>query len=148
MLLRASGKISGSELDVSAVTDDAAAAGSGIAHAETLLAFTEAAVKGSDDELAAARDQLLAELGPDCLVDAAAVVSNFERMVRIANSTGIPLDPPMNAISEDLRADLGLDEFCSSAHTPEIGAVGRWLARILEPLALPVLRLIGRRGRK
>ena len=148
MLLRVSGKISGSELDVSAVTDDAAAAGSGIAHAETLLAFAEAAVKGSDDELVAARDQLLAKLGPDCLVDAAAVVSNFERMVRIANSTGIPLDPPMNAISEDLRADLGLDEFRSSAHTPEIGAVGRLLARILEPLALPVLRLIGRRGRK
>jgi hypothetical protein len=99
LLLRASGAVTGNAVDPAAVTDDAAAAGSGIDHAETLLAFAEATVKGSDTELARARTRLQDELGPECLVDAAAVVSNFERMVRIADSTGIPLDTPVNVMA-------------------------------------------------
>jgi hypothetical protein len=148
LLLRASGAISRSELDVAAVTDDAAAAGSGINCAEPLLAFAEAAVKGSDDELARARTRLIEDLGPECLVDAAAVASNFERMVRIADSTGVPLDAPVNAMSEDLRADLGLNDFGSSANTPGVGAVGRFLGRKLQPLAPLVFRLLSARMRK
>ena len=148
MLLRASGAISGSQLDVAAGTDDAAAAGSGIDGAESLLALAEAAVKDSEEELTRARDRVLGELGPECLVDAAAVVSNFERMVRIADSTGIPLDAPVNAMSEDLRADLGLNDFGSSANTPGVGVVGRFLGRMLQPLALLAFRLIRARARK
>jgi hypothetical protein len=148
LLLRASGAISGTELDVAAVTDDAAAAGSGIHCAESLLAFAEAAVKGSDDELARARTRLLEDLGPECLVDAAAVVSNFERMVRIADSTGIPLDTPVYAMSEDLRADLGLNDFGSSANTPGVGAVVRFLGRKLQPFAPLFFRLLSARMRK
>ena len=135
-------------MDVAAVTDDAAAAGSGIAHAPVLLAFAEAAVKGSDDALAAARDRVRSELGPEQLVDAAAVVSNFERMVRIADATGIPLDTPVNAMSADLRADLGIDDYASSAHTPGLGALGRFLGRSLRPLALLAFRLIGWKRRR
>jgi hypothetical protein len=135
-------------VDVAAVTDDAAAAGSGIAHAPALLAFAEAAVAGGDEALAAARDRVRAELGPEQLVDAAAVVSNFERMVRIADATGIPLDAPVNAMTADLRAELGIDAFDSSANTPGVGALGRFLGRSLQPLALLAFRLIGSRARK
>jgi hypothetical protein len=148
VLLRASGEISGNELDVAAVTDDAAAAGSGIAHAETLLAFADAAVEGSDAALDPARGRLLEALGPECLVDAAAVVGNFERMVRIADSTGIPLDAPVTAMSEDLRADLGLNDFHSSANTPRMGPLGLFLGRNLRSLSRIAFRLLGTRARR
>ena len=57
------------------------------------------------------------------LVDAAAVVGNFERMVRIADGTGIPLDKPVAMVSADMREELGLDaksvaaRFTSESHT-------------------------------
>jgi hypothetical protein len=125
------------------LTDDAAAAGSGIAHAEALLAFAGAAVRGSEEELALARGRVLEALGPECLVDAAAVVSNFERMVRIADSTGIALDAPVNAMTGELRAELGIDAFASAANTPDVGGFARLLGRVLGP-ALPwILRAFG-----
>ena len=45
------------------------------------------------------------------LVDAAGVASNFERMVRIADATGIPLDARMAALSQDVRDTLHLERF-------------------------------------
>ena len=140
MLLRASGEISGHEIDVSVVKEDDAAATSGIPHAQALLAFTEAVVRGSEEERSSARARVLDELGAACLVDAAAVVGNFERMVRIADATGIPLDSPVEAMTQDLRADLGLDAFLSSANTPGLGTVGRILGRGLEPATRLALR--------
>jgi hypothetical protein len=43
------------------------------------------------------------------VVDAAGVASNFERMVRIADSTGIQLDTRMAALSKGVRDQLGLE---------------------------------------
>jgi hypothetical protein len=140
MLLRASGEISGHEIDVSVVKDDTAATASGIPYAQVLLAFTEAVVRGSEEELAGSRARLLDELGAACLVDAAAVVGNFERMVRIADATGIPLDSPVEALTQDLRADLGLEAFQSSANTPGLGPIARILGRGLEPATRLALR--------
>jgi predicted transcriptional regulator len=74
----------------------------------------------SDDEkaLAPARTRVREEQGPEALVDAAAVASNFERMVRIADATGIPLDSFLDAMTVDLRAELKLARFESTANTP------------------------------
>jgi hypothetical protein len=135
-------------VDVSAVTEDAAAAGSGVAQAGALLAFADAAVGGDEAALAAARQGLLDVLGPEALVDAAAVVGNFERMTRIADATGIPLDAPVVAMTQDIRADLGLDDFASARNTPPLGAVGRLLGRALRPVALRLFRVLGFRPRK
>jgi len=132
------------------VTDDTAAARSGVPHAEALLGFAEAVVRGGEEDRARARARVLDELGAACLVDAAAVVANFERMIRIADATGIPLDSPVEALTQDLRADLGLDAFPSSANTPGLGAAGRLVGRVLEPAARAALRafgaVTGRRG--
>jgi hypothetical protein len=117
MLLRASGETLGEKPDVSAITDPAAAESSGIEHAAALLAFADAAVVGSDAELDAARAQLLAEMGSECLVDAAGVVSNFERMVRIADGSGIPLDEIVDHVTGEMRVEMGLDRFGSAANT-------------------------------
>ena len=43
------------------------------------------------------------------MVDAAGVASNFERMVRIADSTGIELGDLLEQASADVRTALGLE---------------------------------------
>ena len=117
-MLRASSELAGTEVDLHAVTDGKAAATSGVAHADTLVRFAEALVGGDDGRLTRARAELLQKVGPEALVDAAAVVGNFQRMVRIADATGIPLDAPMERVTEDLRSELGIDHFGSAANTP------------------------------
>ncbi len=117
MLLRASGEATGHAFDLHAVTEGAATARSGVAHEETLLAFTEAMVSDDREALVIARTHVREELGPEALVDAAAVASNFERMVRIADATGIPLDSFLDELTADLRAELNLARFESTANT-------------------------------
>jgi hypothetical protein len=82
--------------------------------APALLPFSEALVGDYEAALAPARRRVQAELGGEKLVDAAAVVSNFERMVRIADATDIALDRPLEEASIELRADLGLDDLQQS----------------------------------
>jgi hypothetical protein len=52
-------------------------------------------------------------------------------MVRIADGTGIPLDPPMAMITADMRADLGINNYSSAEYTPEVSAFMRLLGRIM-----------------
>ena len=87
---------------------------------------------------------MLEVLGPEGLVDTAAVASNFERMVRIADSTGIPLDSPVNGMTEGMRQELGIDRFGSSANTAAPGALERVFGRALGPVAMRALGRIHR----
>lgn len=64
-----------------------------------------------DDMLQHTRHGVLEAMGPEAMVDAAGVASNFERMVRIADSTGIPLDNRMLRASEGVREELELERF-------------------------------------
>ena len=75
---------------------------------------TDAAVKGDPAELAAARDALRGTGGSAVLVDAAGIIGNFERMVRIADGTGIPLDAYTEEATAGLREELGIDRFASA----------------------------------
>lgn len=102
--------MSGQVFDLRAVTEGAPAP-SGVAHEEVLVTFAEAMAGGREDALAKARGRVLAELGPEAVVDAAAVASNFERMVRIADSTGIPLDGFLDQATIDIRGELKLSRF-------------------------------------
>ena len=81
----------------------------GVEHGELLLALADAQVTGSDEALADARDRVHEVMGDAALLDAVGVVSNFERMNRIADATGIPLDAGAAAFSADVRAELGID---------------------------------------
>jgi D-serine deaminase-like pyridoxal phosphate-dependent protein len=111
MLLRASGQATGHTFDLHAVTEGTTTVRSGVAHEETLVALAEAMVSDDELALATARARILAELGPQALVDAAGVASNFERMVRIADATGIPLDNFLDEMTGDLRTELHLTRF-------------------------------------
>jgi hypothetical protein len=146
LLLRASGEVSGRSVDVHAVTDPARADESGVPHAAVLLALADAMVGDDEAALGRARTRVRETLGDPQLVDAAAVVSNFERMVRIADATGIPLDGPVDMLTAAVRTELGIDRFTAAANTPPAGPLRRVLAPLLRPVLRRVLHRVGRRG--
>lgn len=112
MMLRASVEASGEEVDLRA-----AVAGTGeshIEHGDLLGRFAEALVH-RDSSLAELREQVRAEVGADAVVEAAGVAGNFQRQVRIADGTGIPIDEGMAAPTAELREQLGINRFDASA---------------------------------
>lgn len=98
-------------MNLQALIDHEASAISDVEHGEVLLAFAEAMVGEDDAELGRARRAVIEAMGPAALVDAAGVASNFERMVRIADATGIPLDERMAALTKTAREQLHLERF-------------------------------------
>jgi alkylhydroperoxidase family enzyme len=112
-----SGQQQGSEVDLSAV-NGRIDGDVGVHHAAELLAFVEAVLGADDAELVRAREQLRALLGPEAFVDACAVIGAFSVVDRIADATGIPLDAGMLGMSAEVRAELDLERFGSSANTP------------------------------
>ena len=56
-------------------------------------------------------------LGDQAAVDAAGIVANFQRMVRIADGCGIPLDDFTKDATADVREALGIHEYASAANT-------------------------------
>jgi hypothetical protein len=110
-LLRASSEHYGTDINLAALTNHEVAATSGVEHGALLIAFAEAMVGEDDDALTHIRHTLIEVLSPEAMVDAAGVASNFERMVRIADATGIPLDERMERLSRDVRAALHLERF-------------------------------------
>jgi len=116
MLLRASGEATKTKVDLGVAMSGQGSTDAEVPHTEILLNFAEAAVIGDEEEIAAARQALLTAIGPAELVDAAAVVGNFERNVRIADATGIPLDDFLEERSADFRSEMGVDAFASKAN--------------------------------
>jgi hypothetical protein len=121
MMLRASIELEGNTADLKGLTDTKHTDGvSGVPGSDALIAFSDAFMADDETQLASARDRLAAELGEKAVVDAAGVASNFQRMVRIADGIGIPLDAPMNGASVDLREQLGINEYAAAANTKEL----------------------------
>ena len=134
MMLRVSVEMTGNKIDMNVVTGDTATIRNSIDYGDTLVAFSEALVGEDDDALDKARSTVIKEMGTEALIDAAALVGNFQRMVRIANSTGIPLDTPMDVLSEDMQEKLGFDKFVSAANTPDAGLLQRAVGKVLRPV--------------
>jgi hypothetical protein len=134
MLLRESGTLAGESYDLSVITEKGSGGG-GVPHGETLLGFTEAVMGDDEAVLDRSRQEVLEKLGPEQLVDAAGVAATFNMMDRIADSTGIPLDGPLDFMTVDMRTEMGLDQFPSAANTPKPSALKRVLSRALKPVA-------------
>lgn len=74
-----------------------------------------------DDHRAAlttARAALVAAVGTEGMMEAAATVAIFNGLVRVADGTGIQLDGAMAAASGSLRQGLGLNTMSGAANTP------------------------------
>ena len=113
MMLRASTTATGAEFDGAALTAGQHADGH-LPHAALLTQFVHAVT--SDDEAAAAavRTEVRVTLGDEWLVDAAAVVANFEMMTRVADGTGARMRAEQIDAAAPLRQLLGVDAFPSA----------------------------------
>ena len=109
-MLRASIETHGQQVDLNVLMHGGQA--EEIEFNRELTAFSEAIVGEDAEDIAAARSQLVAVAGSEVMIDAAGVASNFQRMVRIADSTGIELgdDAAIEATAE-LRESLGINSF-------------------------------------
>ncbi|MEM8766563.1 MAG: hypothetical protein AAGE43_03910 [Pseudomonadota bacterium] len=112
MMLRGSSAQAGEAVNLDTIVAGSTV-DSGLPGSAELIRFTDATLTDPAD-LPAAREALAAALGEAALVDAAGVVGNFQRMVRIADSTGIPVDGRMAQMSEEVRDQLGLERLAST----------------------------------
>ena len=122
---------------------------SGVEGGAELIGFVEAVVAGHGENTAAeltteAWQALADALGYDAMVDAAAVIANFQRMVRIADSTGIPLDEPVVMMTQNIREELGLNDYQAAQRTPKLNLLKALVGRALGPIAPRLLRQIAR----
>ena len=74
----------------------------------------EVAARTAGDQAEPARRAVIEELGPDWLVDACAVVANFEMMTRIADGTGARLRHEQLDAAAGIIAQQRLDAFTSA----------------------------------
>jgi len=112
--LRASEEKTGKRYDLSGVNGKGADDG-GIDHGRLLVAFAEAVLGDDEARLDQVRRRLLDAIGPEALVDSAAVVALFNAIDRVADATGTPLEPTKSEASEDFRASLGINDYYAAA---------------------------------
>ena len=143
MLLRASGERRGNKLNIGAIAKHDGR-GSGVPHGDALVALVNAALGDDASALAAARQEVVDALGMAALADSAATIATFTIQNRVANATGLPLDPVVEMASRTLRSDLGVESFGTASHTSTGGWATALAARIMAPLAPLFLRLAGR----
>ena len=124
-MLRASAQSNDTEIDIQGIAGDAASASEGIEYGAELMGFAEAVAHRDPDPLSLARQKLLEKAGPEVLVDAAGVAANFQRMVRIADSIGIPYDNSRSEMSAQIQEDLNLKAFPSAQNTIAAMAAGK-----------------------
>lgn len=107
-MLRGSGRHGGTDYRFEGIVDGNG--GSGVAHEAELLAFADAAIDPAcrpDGQ----RLALVACIGVEAMIDAAAVIAGFDAITRVADGSGIPLEPPKAEATADWRASLGIDAY-------------------------------------
>jgi hypothetical protein len=113
LLLRESGEQTGS-IEVAAVTDSRLA--SGLRNGAHLTQLVGACVSGDQVALAAACEAAEAAMGAVAVRDVLIVAAGFNGITRVADATGIPLDPSTADATRELRAAV-IDTFDYAAKT-------------------------------
>ena len=109
-MLRESTNEAGETINFKLITGEGEA-DSGIPHAQLLSDFAEAVVTRDDGAIQRLRADLADAVGEAGLVDACAIIGAFHGFVRVADSTGIPSDEYRLKATEDLRSELGINDF-------------------------------------
>lgn len=109
MLLRESSRRSGEQIDLSAVADPSRE--SGLTHAAHLNALVETCIGRRWDRIDAVCDEAERVMGADAVRDALIVAAGFNGITRVADATGIPLDPSTAANTAAFRRDFSVDAF-------------------------------------
>ena len=112
MMLRASSSANDLELDLSMVRGEANESAA-VQHARALANLVDSSIEDLE-ALPAARAALVEVTDKETMIDACAVVANFEMMTRIAYGTGTRHPPERLDAIGDLSPSLGLDQFTSA----------------------------------
>jgi hypothetical protein len=108
-LLRASGQHDNRDYALHGVMDGATA--TGVTAGEALLSLVDASLGHDRAALEQARAVVRDSLGEAALLDAAAVVGGFDGITRIADATGIPLEPAKAEQTADFFDALQIGRF-------------------------------------
>lgn len=136
-MLRESIDLAGESIELDGLTDPTCTRIDGIPHSEALLRFANAFMGDDKDALVETREALAKEMSVEAMVDAVGVASNFQRMDRIADATGIPSDGPTAIMQEDLVKMLGTDKYVSAGNTKPLSWIKRLLIKLI---VIPKLR--------
>jgi len=118
MMLSLSAKTTETAIDLQMVNGSSASDAQGIPFANELARFAEAIAQRDTAKIKRTRDKLVKVAGDTVMIDAAAVAANFQRMVRIADSMGIPIDEKNIEAGAGIREELELSRFASAQNTP------------------------------
>jgi len=118
MMLSLSANQTETAIDLHMVNGSAASDAQELPFASELAGFAEAVAERDTAKINRTRDELVAVTGEVVMVDAAAVAANFQRMVRIADSMGIPIDEKNVEVGAGIREELDLSRFASAQNTP------------------------------
>ena len=143
-MLSLSADASNTDIDLQLINGDTNVS-DGIPHSTLLMQFAEAVAGRDPDTIAKSRQALYDAAGKEVVIDAAAVAGNFQRMVRIADATGIPVDAHMEALSGSIQEDLDLRRFPSAQNSPRPSALARLVNRSKGALMRRLVMLTGRR---
>jgi len=116
-MLRASALNNSVEVDIQSINGDLSSAETGIEFGPELLGFAEAVARRDSDAIEISRATLEKAAGQKVVIDAAGVAANFQRMVRIADSIGIPVDNMNTELGQSVRQELNLKRFASAQNT-------------------------------
>lgn len=117
MALRVNAQAKEKDIDILLVRSEDSSDDGGIDYGQNLVKFVDAFMTRDPEILSQAREDLCQSMGPAGMVDAAAVAGNFQRMVRIADCIGIPVDESRMEMTAGLREELHLNEFHSAENT-------------------------------
>ncbi len=131
-----------SDIDLQMINGQSdAAVRSKLPWATELMDFAGALASRDEAELEQAREKLLSAANAEVLVDAACVAANFQRMVRIADSTRIPVDAQRQPMMDKAAEELQLRRFESATNTPELGKLKKLLGPIQRKIGPIIMRM-------
>ena len=146
-MLRLSADLTETKIDPRIINDGGSETSpEGVLHARELVEFAEAVVSRDETDLRRAENELLKVAGQEALVDTACVAGNFQRMVRIADATGIPIDAVRLPLMMKAVDELGLKRFESAKNTPSMGWLNRLTAPLRRKLALSMMKRMDRKA--
>ncbi len=111
-LLSWSAAETGHQIDLRAIVDDALDVG--VPGGRALIELGRACNQTRPDD--AALRAVVAVVGEEAAVEAAAVAANFQIMNRVVDATGLPIGRRRRAEAADVIAALGLGAFPHAAH--------------------------------
>jgi hypothetical protein len=118
MMLSLSANTTETAIDLQMINGSAASDSQGIPFAGELASFAEAIAERDSGKIDRTRNELIQVAGEFVMVDAAAVAANFQRMVRIADAMGIPIDDKNVEAGAGVRQELDLVRFATAQNTP------------------------------